>query len=135
MLYLESRGGCEDLIFLYDIIVKILNKTWKMMYLFKSYVYFVSCGSLTWKNCIFSRLDKLDSIYDLDKCKTDSGLCRIIRVYSHFLWLSGCTWLPNLFRQSHLIRILSEDINLFVHDEKRASCNFSFLFRDKYKCI
>ena len=30
MLYLESRGGCEDLIFLHDIIVKILNKTRKM---------------------------------------------------------------------------------------------------------
>lgn len=71
-------------------------------------------GSLTWNNCIFSRLDKLDSIYDLDKCKRDSGLCRIIRVYRHFLWLSGCTWPPNLFRQSHLIRILSENINLFV---------------------
>jgi hypothetical protein len=56
MLYLESRGGCEDLIFLYDIIVKILNKTRKMMYLFKSYVYFVSCGQFNMKKLYFLKI-------------------------------------------------------------------------------
>ena len=56
MLCLESRGGCEDLIFLHDIIVKILNKTRKMMYLFKSSVYFVSCGQFNMKQLYFLKI-------------------------------------------------------------------------------